>query len=74
VLTVETPAYKPTPHELTGPIMPPPRPPAYCADSEGGPLICAVDGLATIPSYENALDLCNRDRVRAEFLGRTDGQ
>ena len=74
VISVPKIAYRPLPHELTAPIQPPLAPPALCVDSNGQALVCALDGLLTIPSWQATLDTCNKDRARSALHGVTDGQ
>ena len=74
VQTIEVPviAYRPIPAALTSPIVKPPRPPLLC-ELDGASVMCALDVIATIPSWDAAVDLCNADRLKLRLLGVTDG-
>lgn len=74
-VTIEVPviAYQPIPDVLTAPIPKPAAPPLLCA-LDGTATICVLDALATIPAWDAALDLCNGDRAKTRLLGKTDGQ
>jgi hypothetical protein len=74
IISVPTITYRPLPHELTAPLLAPLAPAAACVDAKGEPLVCALDGLLTIPDWEAILGTCNTDRARAALLGTTDGQ
>jgi hypothetical protein len=73
VVEVATPVYRPVPIQLTLPIAEPPQPAARCA-LDGKPVVCVLDALGVIPSYQAALQQCNDDRANAALLGSGDGQ
>lgn len=74
-ITIELPTlvYRPIPHQLTTPIVPPPQPSLLCV-LNGQAAVCVLDALATIPAWDAALQMCNADRSKVRTLGATDGQ
>lgn len=72
MLTVQTPAYRALPRQLTDAIPAPPPPPRVCKDAHGQPAVCALDGLLQIPAWRAVLQQCNADRATAARYGATD--